>query len=86
MTHPVWRCPGCNRPIEPIAAIRTYHAGCDPYARIEKMEQALQRCNEAATEAGNDERHTPAERTIARGLGAIIRREIATLKTEGREG
>lgn len=34
-------CPGCSRPIEPLAAIRTYHAGCDPYARIERLEKAL---------------------------------------------
>lgn len=47
---------------------------------------ALHRCNDIATEAGNDERHTREERIVARGLGAIIRKEIATLEEKGREG
>jgi hypothetical protein len=34
-------CHGCNSPIEPIAAIRTYHSGCDPQMRVEMLERAL---------------------------------------------
>ena len=48
MTHPDYRCPGCQRPIEPLAAIRTYHAGCDPYARIERLVAALQHARKFA--------------------------------------
>ena len=42
MTHPDYRCPGCNLPLEPIAQIRTYHSGCDPQGRVEMLERALQ--------------------------------------------
>jgi hypothetical protein len=35
-------CHGCNSPIEPIAAIRTYHSGCDPQGRVEMLERELQ--------------------------------------------
>lgn len=73
-------CPACTRPIEPIAQIRTYHSGCDPQGRVEMLEKALRRCNEAATEAGNDKRHTPGERAGARMIGAIIRKEMADLE------
>jgi hypothetical protein len=34
-------CHGCNSPIEPLAAIRTYHSGCDPQMRVEMLERAL---------------------------------------------
>jgi hypothetical protein len=34
-------CHGCNRPLEPLAAIRTYHSGCDPQGRVEMLERAL---------------------------------------------
>lgn len=35
------KCHGCHQDLEPLAAIRTYHAGCDPYGRIERLEAAL---------------------------------------------
>lgn len=45
-----------------------------------RVEAALWRCNDAATEAGNDQRHTMYQREVApRGLGAIIRREMEAL-------
>jgi hypothetical protein len=47
---------------------------------VERLEKALRRCNEAATEAGNDERHTAGERAGARMVGAIIRTEMAALE------
>ena len=34
-------CHGCNHPLEPLAAVRTYHAGCDPRGRAEMLERAL---------------------------------------------
>ena len=36
-------CHGCNQPLEPLAAIRTYHAGCDPWGRAEMLERLLGR-------------------------------------------
>lgn len=34
-------CPGCSRPIEPLAQIRTYHTSCDPQGRVEMLEKVL---------------------------------------------
>jgi hypothetical protein len=58
-------CHGCNSPIEPLAAIRTYHSGCDPQGRADMLERELQQAlrqwkmseerdlsTEASTEAG----------------------------------
>ena len=39
--HPDDHCHGCNQPIEPLAAIRVYHAGCDPQGRVEMLEKVL---------------------------------------------
>ena len=34
-------CHGCNHPLEPLAAVRTYHAGCDPRGRVEMLERTI---------------------------------------------
>lgn len=47
--------------------------------RIAELEAALRRCNDAATKAGNDERHTDHERMGFRAMGAIIRKEMTQL-------
>lgn len=47
-----------------------------------RLRAALRRCNDAATEAGNDTRHTFYQREVARGIGAIIRKEMAGLGME----
>jgi hypothetical protein len=69
-------CPGCHRHIEPIAAVRTYHAGCDPYARIENLENVLENLLGALGVV-------PDAMTLA---GVEIEIARAALKTEGREG
>jgi hypothetical protein len=44
-------CHGCNHPLEPLAAVRTYHAGCDPRGRAEMLERALNTIWERSLEA-----------------------------------
>ena len=44
-------CHGCNHPLEALAAVRTYHAGCDPRGRAEMLERALREILEAFEDA-----------------------------------
>ncbi len=44
-------CHGCTSPIEPLAAIRTYHSGCDPKGRVEMLEKALRTIAEKSDHA-----------------------------------
>ena len=46
-------CHGCNHPLEPLAAVRTYHAGCDPRGRGIMLERALRELSYALMGARN---------------------------------
>lgn len=39
--EPITTCHGCHQPLEPLAATRVYHGGCDPQGRVEMLERAL---------------------------------------------
>jgi hypothetical protein len=83
-------CHGCNSPIEPIAAIRTYHSGCDPQGRVEMLERRLttimSRGLEAQIAFGDGMPRTPE--MILREIVSIARAalEYRPAQMKGKEG
>ena len=81
-------CHGCNHPLEPLAAVRTYHAGCDPRGRAEMLEGVLATLI-AAYDADQDSRYDEfathaALRKAADDARAALAYQPAQMK--GREG
>ena len=81
-------CHGCNHPLEALAAVRTYHAGCDPRGRAEMLERVLATLI-AAYDADQDSRYDEfatysALRKAADDARAALAYQPA--QTKGREG
>ena len=78
-------CPYCNQPLEPIAAVRTYHGQCDPQGRVEMLERALECLADAVESLSTWDGETPSRLVVpVERARAALAYKPAQMK--GREG